>query len=66
MPETQAGLTISLSQDMLQQIIATAVTVATSALSQQRPVTNSLIENPRRSTISAGTSQYKWLYINTR
>ena len=58
--------TISLTQDMLQQIITTAVTAATSNLNQNRQAVNSLAEKPRRPTISSGTTSEKWSYFLSR
>ena len=58
---------ITLTPEMLQQIISNAVTAATSAAMNQRaqPITLSA-EKPKRPTISSGTTPEKWVYLLSR
>ena len=58
-----ADQTVSLSPEMLQQIITTAITAATTAMNQNRPSANQTAEKPKRPKISSGTILEKGSYF---
>ena len=61
-----AAASITLTQEMLQNIISTAVRAATSAMgSTNNSSSHSNAEKPKRPLISSGTSLEKWSYFTT-
>ena len=66
MGDEGASASITLTQEMLQSMISTAVMAATSAMGRNNSAMQSKAEKPKRPTISAGTSLEKWSYFKSR